>query len=88
MMQLLRTHDGLIGIKRGDKVTWCDSQEHATNIAFVLYEKQDHTRESIAKEIELAIDTMAQTNNTIAEFGVFGTFMYATTEDEQDENFF
>lgn len=91
-MQLVRTNDGLIGIKRkieGKMQTmWVDSVEHAVTCADMHYRHRLGpdvvTKDELRKEIQYGIDYMAQQNHTIAEYGAFGTFMWSSKEEEND----
>lgn len=84
-MKLIRTHDGLFGIDWGGKITWHDSQQEVVRAMYGHFGHFEHiTIESIAKDVSYAVDHMAKTGDTIAEFGIFGTFMYTTTEPEYE----
>lgn len=84
-MKLIRTHDGLIGINWGGKISWYDSLEQVVSAMYGHFGHFEHiTKDSIRKDIVYAMDHMAKTGDTIAEFGIFGTFMYTTTEPEYE----
>lgn len=87
-MKLIWTNDGNIGIKfmDSDKVIWCSNRLEASMIAHGNFVKlQDPpTLEMVRKDIDYAIDHMIKTGDTVAEFGIFGSFMYTTTEPEYE----
>lgn len=84
-MKLIRAHDGLIGLNIGGKIIWCDTMQEAIRITYGHFGHFEHiTMEAIAKDIQYAMDHMAKTGDTIAEFGIFGSFMYTTTEPEYE----
>ena len=87
-MQLIYTHDGLIGLDFDKKcdVIWCHTVEEATNLMHANYQNvlDAPTKEELEKDIRYAIDHMAKTGDTIANFGIFGSFMYTTQEPEYE----
>ena len=87
-MKLIYTHDGLIGLDFDPKcdVIWCDSIEQAVPLMHANFQHMHEapTKEELERDIRYAIDYCAKTGDTIAEFGVFGSFMYTTTEPEYE----
>ncbi len=83
-MRLIKTHDGMIGLQIKEKLIWCDSPAEAVPIAAAHYQRMEVTAEMIASDIHLALDIMASNGDTIAEFGVFGSFIYTTRENDQE----
>ena len=89
MMKLIKTNDGLIGMKTKDKIVWADSREHLDRIVFHHYAyNHGYTLADAEEEVSFALDAMAQSNHTLAEFGVLGSFIYSTTEQDPDEAHF
>lgn len=85
-MKLIYTNDGLIGLNINGKIIWAANIQEAVGIAFGHYSKlQDPpTKAELEHDITYAINHMRNTGDSIAEFGVFGTFMYTTTEPEYE----
>jgi hypothetical protein len=87
-MKLIYTNDGLIGLEfdKHSNVIWCHTIEEATNLMHANFQRMHEppTKQEIEKDIRYAVDHMARTGDTIAEFGVFGTFMFTTTEPEYE----
>lgn len=87
-MKLIYTHDGLIGVDfdKASDVIWCHTVEEAINLVHSNFHKlpDPPSKEEIEKDVRYAIDHMARTGDTIAEFGIFGSFMYTTTEPEYE----
>jgi hypothetical protein len=85
-MKLIWTNDGNIGIKfmGSDKVIWCDTLVEACRIATAHFGKMEVSYNAMWKDMSYAVDHMARTGDSIAEFGIFGSFMYTTTEPEYE----
>lgn len=87
-MKLIYTHDGLIGLDfdKDCDVIWCHSIDEAIPLMHANFHHMHEapTKQEIEKDIRYAIDHMARTGDTIAEFGVFGSFMYTTQEPEYE----
>lgn len=89
-MRIIRTNDGLIGIQstKDGEVKWCKDQDHVALMAYAHYRtKLGHDApalRSIEKDVDTAMASMTQTGDTVAEFGVLGSFMYTTTEVEYE----
>lgn len=88
-MRILLTNDGLIGLTIDGKVIWCHNQAEALNVMWAVFGKrQQFTKDEIAKDLAYGIDHCAKTGDNIIEFGVLGSFMYTTKEEDQDEAHF
>lgn len=87
-MKLIYTNDGLIGLDfdKDSDVIWCNNVEEATNLMYTNYQHMHEppTKQELEKDIRYAIDHCAKTGDTVAEFGIFGSFMYTTTEPEYE----
>lgn len=92
-MKLIYTNDGMIGLKYqpDSDVTWCSNKEEAISLAAGHYAKQfknafnlAEIKDEMRREIGYAIEDMSRKGHTIAEFGVFGSFMFSTTEPEYE----
>ena len=87
-MRLIYTNDGLIGLDfdKSSSVIWCESVEQAVSLMHSNYHKlpDPPSKEAIRKDIAYAIDYMARTGDTIAEFGALGSFMYTTKEEDNE----
>lgn len=83
-MKLIKTNDGMIGLQINGRVIWCNTIQEATRIAFAHFQRMEVTQEEMDKDITYALDYMAKTGDTIAEFGVFGTFMYSSKESSNE----
>ena len=85
-MKLIYTHDGVIGWDLKGKVVWCDNRQEVIRIgwAHVQHLKDAAEYSIFEREIEYAINYMAKTGDSIANFGTFGSFMYTTTEPEHE----
>lgn len=86
-MKLIKTDDGLIGLDfdKNCDVIWCDSVEQAIPIMKGNYNHlgdQGPTVEELEQDVRYALDHMAKNNHSIAEFGVFGSFMYTAEEED------
>jgi len=81
-MRLIKTNDGMYGWNLNGKMIWCDDMSQLNTIgwAHVAPRKDPGEYESFCKNISYALDHMAKVNHAVAEFGIFGSFMY-TTED-------
>ena len=81
-MKLIKTNDGLFGWNLNNKMIWCDSRHELISIgwAHVAKRKDLGEYENFCKDIAYALDYMTLVNHSVAEFGIFGSFMY-TTED-------
>ena len=87
-MKLIYTHDGMIGLNLGDgkPVIWVKSVAEAVEVAFTHFLKlvDPPLKAEIKKDIDYAIAHMIRTGDSIAEFGIFGSFMYTTTEPDYE----
>ncbi len=85
-MKLIYTCDGLYGWNLNGKIIWCTNKQELYSIgwAHVAPRKDEEEKQSFIKDVDYAIDHCAKTGDSIAEFGVFGTFMYTTTEPEYE----
>ena len=81
-MQLIKSNDGLIGWKIQGRVLWCSSLEEAYTIGWGQFGRIRSPEEKIdwQGEVNAAIDTMVAKNHSLANFGVFGNFMYSELE--------
>lgn len=81
-MQLIKSNDGLIGWKIQGRVLWCSSLEEAYSIGWGQIGKIKSPEEEIywRDEVNFAMDTMLSKNHSLANFGVFGNFMYSELE--------
>ena len=84
-MQLIKTHDGLIGIKHsGGKIVWCD-QTQAPKIMWATFgPRAQITQEVLSSEIDTALNAMAAYGHDTAEFGALGYFLYSYAEESND----
>lgn len=83
-MELIRTEDGVIGLKYSDTrpPTWCESIDEAIRIGWGHFAaKPNHGFNVFARDIRYAIDTMVNNKHTVAVFGIWGSFMYTKQED-------
>lgn len=89
-MKLIKTNDGLIGWMLNDKMIWCSTQQELISIgwAHVAPRKDQGEYPEFCKDVQYAIDHMTQQNHDEAHFGVFGTFMYTTSQEEKEEAYF
>jgi hypothetical protein len=86
-VKLIYTNDGAIGLNFNPqhKVIWCNNQQEAVDIMWEEFGlRKQLSKEEIAKDVAYAIDHMAKTGDTIAHFGILGSFMYTTTEPEYE----
>jgi hypothetical protein len=86
-MRIILTNDGLIGLDFDPKcdVIWCSNQAEALDLMWGHFgPRQQFTKEEIAKDLAYGIDHCAKTGDTIIEFGVLGSFMYTTKEEENE----
>jgi len=81
-MQLIRTDDGLVGVKfrNAKKIVWVDDYDHLVRITQAHFQKMDMNTALMHKELSVALDTMAQTGHQVAHFGILGSFMYTEAE--------
>lgn len=84
-MRITLTHDGLIGLTINGKTIWCNNQAEALALMWSVFgPRQSFTKEEIAKDLAYGIDHCAKTHDNIIEFGVLGSFMYTTKEEENE----
>jgi hypothetical protein len=86
-MQVIRTHDGLVGIKVSKEANtiWIESLtmlEALVHSCYIKLGNECPTKREVEREVSIALDYMAQHNHTVAEFGVLGSFMYTEQEEE------
>jgi hypothetical protein len=82
-VKLIYTNDGAIGLHFNPQreVIWCNSQQEAIDVMWGEFgPRKQLSKEEIARDVAYAIDHMAKTGDTIAYFGVLGSFMYTTAE--------
>ena len=82
-MRLLYTHDGAIGLEFDPAcdLIWCHTQAEALNLMWAHFgPRQQFSKQEIAENIAIAIDTCAKEQHEIAYFGVLGSFMYSEKE--------
>ena len=81
-MRLIKTNDGMYGWNLAGKMIWCDDRLQLHHIGWAHIAKRKDPEEFMffCRDVRHALDYMAKVNHSVAEFGVFGTFMY-TTED-------
>lgn len=87
-MQLIKTNDGLIGLKLINKIIWCDTQAELANFmwhSLSANAKETNSLERIASDVSYAITYMTEHNHDIAEFGFFGAFIYSHKEEMEDK---
>lgn len=86
-MRVLFTHDGMVGLVFPALVPmWFNHIEEAlpimhSDLVRKLGQKEAPTRHELHSDLILAQNS-AKEGNTIAEFGVLGTYMYSTKENE------
>jgi len=83
-MQLIKTHDGRFGWKKSGQIKWCNTTGQLKAHGAINYDLSYFEFVSFCKEVDYAIDRMDQVGDTVAEFGIFGSFMYTTTEPEYE----
>lgn len=85
-MNLIKTHDGLMAWNLNGKVIWCETHEMLISIGWAHIAPRKDAAEKVTFEldVEAALNRMTRTGDTIAEFGVFGTFMYTSQEVEYE----
>lgn len=84
-MKIILTNDGMIGLNIDGKVIWCSNQVEAVNIMWSVFgPRQSFSKEEIAKDLAYGIDHCAKTKDNIIEFGVLGSFMYTTKEEDNE----
>lgn len=83
-MRLIKTNDGLFGWNLDGKMIWCDSRAELNTIGWnhVARRKDPDELADFCREVSYALDHMARMNHSIADFGVFGTFMYSTSDED------
>lgn len=82
-MKIILTNDGMIGLNIDGKVIWCSNQQEALAIMWSVFgPRQQFTKDEIAKDLAYGIDHCAKTHDNIIEFGVLGSFMYTTKEED------
>ncbi len=81
-MKLVRTDDGMVGVmfRNAVKIVWVDNYDHLLRVTQAHFRKMDMTHTLMHGELSVALDTMAQLGHNIAQFGIFGTFMYTEPE--------
>ncbi len=85
-MKIILTNDGMIGLLMDGKIVWCNNQSEALAIMWSVFgPRQTFTKDEIARDLAYAIDHCAKTHDNIIEFGVLGSFMYTTKEEENAE---
>ena len=85
-MKIILTNDGMIGLNIDGKVIWCNNQAEALNIMWSVFgPRQQFTKEEVAKDLAYGIDYCAKTGDNEIYFGVLGSFMYTTKEEENAE---
>ena len=84
-MKLIRTHDGMLGWQaKDDKIKWCSSVKNLKAQGPFIWNFEYEEFVSFCKEVDYALEHMARTGDSIAHFGVFGSFMFTTTEAEHE----
>jgi hypothetical protein len=91
-VKLIITSDGLIGLDFDPNcdIIWCDSVQQAAPIMHANFQhlgESAPTLEEMHHEIAIAVDACAKHHHDIAEFGIFGSFMYTTTDIDQASGF-
>lgn len=79
-MTLIRTHDGRLGWIYENKVRWFDTVSRAKNYALLHWGFNRIEYAQFSKGMDYALENMARTGHTVAEFGAMGGFMYTETE--------
>lgn len=86
-MTLIRTNDGLIGIKTDKGFVWFSTQEEALSYMWGVFARRaQFTKEEVAKDLAYAIDYCRSSGDDIIEFGCLGSFMYTTKSPDQEES--
>lgn len=82
-MKLIKTNDGLFGWNLNNKMIWCNTHAELYSIGWhhVATRNDPEWYTSFVREVDYALDVMARQNHTMAEFGIFGSFMYSLEED-------
>jgi hypothetical protein len=85
-MKLIYTLDGLSGWILNGQAIWCNNRSELVSIGWhhVASRKDDGEFAEFTKDVEMAINHMARTGDSIAEFGTFGSFMYTRAEPEYE----
>ena len=88
-MKLIRTHDGMVGLDfdKASSPIWCTSIEQAVPIAKAAFNHLPYppSLKEMDEEIRYAVDHMTKVNDTIADFGIFGSFLFSSKEEENYE---
>jgi len=79
-MVLIRTHDGMLGWKRENKIHWMASESHAKTFGIAMWEMSKDEAKTFYEDFTTAIETLKSSGYTTAHFGVFGGFMYCEPE--------
>lgn len=81
-MKLIRTHDGLVGIQFTSQgsIIWVDDYDQLIRITQAHFAKMEMSHALMHGEISTALDHMLLLNHEVAQFGVFGSFMYTEAE--------
>ena len=83
LMKLIKTNDGLFGWNLNGKMIWCDTRAELNTIGWhhVATRNDPEWYTSFVREVDCALDTMRMRNHSMADFGVFGSFIYSSEED-------
>lgn len=80
-MKLITTNDGVCGWIKDGKVYWAKDKAELARIGYFLikaHNRQDLPMNDFTSEVDRALDTMAFNRHDLAEFGVFGGFMFSS----------
>lgn len=84
-MQLIKTHDGMVGIQHsGGKIVWCDQAEVVKIMWATFGPRAQITKEVLDSEVATAMNAMAAYGHDVAEFGALGYFLYSYAEEYDD----
>jgi len=84
-MKLIRTHDGILGWMVDGRIKWCPTVENLKAQGLIHWDFDQVEYVAFCKDVDYAIAHMVKTSHTVAEFGIFGSFMYTTTEEDERE---
>lgn len=82
-MKLIKTNDGLMAWKINDTISWYSSINELSNAGVRLLASSSFSHVDanyFAQEVDFALETMRKLNHSVAEFGVYGSFIFSKSE--------
>jgi hypothetical protein len=86
-MTLIKTSDGLFSWRKDGKSYEFTTKEFAVQQGFALLSTDYQSLRTFTEEFERAVNLMNDLKHDIAEFGIFGTFIFSMTEEEYESVF-